>query len=63
MSYRPCGRSRRIWVYNIRMYLGETGWEVVDWIYLDQDRVQWLALVNTVINLQVAKEAGNFLTI
>jgi hypothetical protein len=45
------------------MYLGETGWEVVDWIYLDQDRVQWLALVNTVINLQVAKEAGNFLTI
>jgi len=33
----------------------------VDWIELAQDRNKWQALVNTVINLPVAK-AGNFLT-
>jgi hypothetical protein len=30
----------------------------MDWIYLDQNMVYWLALENPVINLQ----AGNFLT-
>jgi hypothetical protein len=28
-------------------------WEGVDWIHLAQDRDQWQALVNTVMNLQV----------
>jgi hypothetical protein len=32
---RPLGRSRRRWVYNIRMGLGEVGWGDVDWIGLD----------------------------
>jgi hypothetical protein len=31
----------------------EKGWEDVDWIHLAQDRDQWWALVNTVMNLQV----------
>jgi len=31
---------------------GETGWEVVDWIRLAQDRNQWHALKNTVMNLR-----------
>jgi hypothetical protein len=35
---RPLGRTRRRWQDNIRMDLGETGCEVVDWVHLDQDR-------------------------
>jgi hypothetical protein len=31
---RPLGRPRRRWVYNIRMVLGEVGWDDVDWIGL-----------------------------
>jgi hypothetical protein len=29
---RPLGRPRRKWVDNIRMDLGEIGWDGVDWI-------------------------------
>jgi hypothetical protein len=35
------------------MHLEETVCEVVDWIHLPQDGVQWWALVNTVMNLRV----------
>jgi hypothetical protein len=35
------------------MDLRETGCGGMDWIDLAQDRDQWSALVNTVINLQV----------
>jgi hypothetical protein len=38
---------------NIKMGLREVGWGGVDWIDLAQDRDQWRALVNTVMNLQV----------
>jgi hypothetical protein len=41
------------WEYNIRMSLGEIGWEGVDWINLAQDRDQWWAFVNTVVNIWV----------
>jgi hypothetical protein len=33
------------------MDLREIGWVVRDWIYLAQDRDQWRAPVNTVMNL------------
>jgi hypothetical protein len=49
----PLGRSRRRCENNIRLYLTETGWEVVDWMHLAQDKDQWRALVNTVMNLRV----------
>jgi hypothetical protein len=49
----PLGRPRRRWVDNIKMYLTEIGWHGMDWIYLAQDRDQWRALVNTVMNIQV----------
>jgi hypothetical protein len=29
------------------------GWESVDWMHLDQDRDQWQAVVNRVMNLCV----------
>jgi hypothetical protein len=50
---RPLGIPRRRWVDNIKMDLRETGWDGVDWIDLAQDRDQWRALVNTVMNLRV----------
>jgi len=40
------------WEDNIRLDLKEIdiGWEGVDWIHVDQDRDQWQARVNTVLN-------------
>jgi hypothetical protein len=49
---RPLRRSRRRWVDNIRMDLGEVGWGDVDWIGVAQDRNRWRALVNSVLNLR-----------
>jgi hypothetical protein len=50
---RPLGRPRRRWVDNIKMDLREIGWYGVDGIELAQDRDQWRALVNKVMNLRV----------
>jgi hypothetical protein len=50
---RPLGKPRRRWVDNIRMDLGEVGWDDVDWIGLTKDRNRWRALVNSVLNLRV----------
>jgi hypothetical protein len=47
-------RRRRRCEGNIRMDLREIVWEVVDWIHLAQDRSQWWAVVNAVMNLNVA---------
>jgi hypothetical protein len=43
---RPLGRPRR-------KILRETGWDGMDWVDVAQDRDQWRALVNTVLNLRV----------
>jgi hypothetical protein len=50
---RRQGRPRRRSVDNIKMYLGEVGWDDVDWIDLAQDSSRWRALVNSVSNLRV----------
>jgi hypothetical protein len=50
---RSLGRLRRRWVDNIRMDLGEVGWDDVDWIGLAQDMNRWRALVNSALNLWV----------
>jgi hypothetical protein len=50
---RPLGRPRRRWVDNIKMDLRERGWDGMDWIDLVQNRDQWRALVNMVMNLPV----------
>jgi hypothetical protein len=44
------------------MDLREIGWVGMDWIDLVQDRDQWSALVNTVMNLRVPKNVGKFLS-
>jgi hypothetical protein len=50
---RLLGRPRRRWVDNIKMDRREIGWDGMDWIYLAQDKDQWRALMNTVMNLRV----------
>jgi hypothetical protein len=50
---RPLVRPRRRWEDNIKMDLREIGIDGADWIQLAEDRVQWRACVNTVMNLRV----------
>jgi hypothetical protein len=50
---RPLGSPKHRWVNNIKMDLREIGWDGMDWIDLAEDRDQWRALVNTVMNLRV----------
>jgi hypothetical protein len=35
------------------MDFNDIGWEGVEWIHLAQDRDQWRAVVNAVMNMQV----------
>jgi hypothetical protein len=51
---RPLGSPRRRWIDNIKINLLEIGLSVVDWIGLTQDKYQWRALVNAVMNLRVS---------
>jgi hypothetical protein len=50
---RPLGRSRRRCEDNIKMDLREIGIDEAKWIRLAQDRIQWRAFVNTVMNLRI----------
>jgi hypothetical protein len=49
----PLGRRRRRWLNNIKMDLTEIEWDGIDWIDLAQDRDQWRALLNMVMNFRV----------
>jgi hypothetical protein len=55
---RPFGRPGRRWGDNIRVGLREIGWEIVDLIYLTEDRDQWRVPVNTVMNFRIHKRRG-----
>jgi hypothetical protein len=59
---RPLGRPRSRWVDSIKTDLRETGLGGTDWTDLAQDRDQWRALVNTVMNLRDPKNVGRSLT-
>jgi hypothetical protein len=48
--------------YNTKIDLGEIIWVSMNWIDLTQDRDQWRAIVNTVINFQVPENVGKFLS-
>jgi hypothetical protein len=61
-SKSPFGRPKRRWEDDIKMHLEGIRWEVVDRLYVSQDRDQLWALANTVMNLRFPLKAGNFLT-
>ena len=57
---RLLGRPRRRWEDNIKIDLQEVGRGCGDWMELAKDRDRWRALVSTVMNPRVPKNAGNF---
>jgi len=50
---RQLGRHKPIWEDNIKMDPKEVGCDDVEWTQMVQDRVQWRAVVNAVMNLCV----------
>jgi hypothetical protein len=56
----PLGRPSCRRVNDIKMSVQEVGGEIMDWVYLAQDRLR--ADVSAVMQLHVPQSAGNFLT-
>jgi hypothetical protein len=54
----PLGRSCHKYVDNIKMNLNNIVFDDMERIDLAEDRDQWMALVNTVMNLQLPKMLG-----
>jgi hypothetical protein len=50
---RPLGTPRRRWVDYIKMDIREIGYDGMDWVDVAQDKNQWMAFVNMVMNLRV----------
>jgi hypothetical protein len=55
---RPTGRLTCRWEDNIKMDLRAIGWSSIDMMNVAQDRDQWWALVNMVMNLWVPRNVG-----
>jgi hypothetical protein len=54
---RQLERPRRRWENNIRIDVTEIGCGGMDWTHLTQDRDQWRALVNTVMEFRFTQKA------
>jgi hypothetical protein len=46
--------------YNTKVDLGEIGWGRMDWIHLAQDRDEWIAPVNIIMNFPVPYNVGKY---
>ena len=57
---RPHVRCWRRWENDITMHVKEFVREGMDWIELAHDRDTWWAVVNTVMNVRVSSNVGNF---
>jgi hypothetical protein len=55
---RPLGRHRHGSDDNIKIYLREIGFSGTDCFHLAQDRDQWRALVDKIMNLRVLYNIG-----
>jgi hypothetical protein len=51
----PLGRSRQGQENDFKIHLKEIGCDDVNWTDLAQDRAQWWALVNAVVNFLIYK--------
>jgi hypothetical protein len=58
---RLVGRPRRELEDNIKMGIRKIWWDSMDWVHLAQDRDQWRALVNSIMNFQVTQNVVKFL--
>jgi hypothetical protein len=58
---RPLGRPNHRWEDHIKMDLEGIGWGGLDWIDVAQDRNQWRAFVNMIMNLRVSTECWGIL--
>jgi hypothetical protein len=45
---KPLGRPRRRWEDNIKIDVGDIGWDGMDWVDMAEDRDQWRTTANTV---------------
>jgi hypothetical protein len=59
-EYKPHGRPRNRWKDNITINIVECSKDV-EWIQLAQDRDQWRALLNPIMNLRVPLKKREFL--
>jgi len=59
---RKFGGLKCRWQDNIKIDLKGTDYDKIDWIHEAQDREEWWAVLNMLINLWVIHTAGNFWT-
>jgi len=62
MGKSPLGRPRRRRKDSIKINLKGIGCKNMDWIYVIQDRGNWQAFANAVMNFLVPKNMEIFLT-
>jgi hypothetical protein len=56
----PIRRPRRRWKGNVKRDRREIEWGSMHWIYLAQDRVQWRALLDSVLKLGLPENIWKF---
>jgi hypothetical protein len=59
---KPLRRPICRWFDNIKVVLREKEWGDMYWMDMAEDRDQWIAPVNTVMNLLVPQNIGKFLS-